>query len=84
VNVEVHVGPVRIESPWACPDWRLEVTRRVARWRRRRAMAEVLGPAAALALALASWAVLLSGRAEAPVLAALALGLVTWRVLVTR
>jgi len=47
-------------------------------------MAEVLGPAAALALALASWAVLLSGRAEAPVLAALALGLVTWRVLVTR
>jgi hypothetical protein len=64
--------------------WRAEVARRVDRWRRRRAMAQVLWPAAALALALASWAVLLSGRAAAAELAALALGLVTWRVLVTR
>lgn len=74
--------------PWACSDagqraWRAEVARRVERWRRRRALVSVLWPAAALALALASWAVLLSGRAAAPVLAALALGIVVWRVLAT-
>jgi hypothetical protein len=63
--------------------WRGEVARRVERWRRRRALVSVLWPTAALALALASWAVLLSGRAAAPVLAALALGIVVWRVLAT-
>lgn len=51
---------------------------------RYRALAEVLWPAAALALALASWVVLLSGDDAAPVLAALTLGLVTWRVLVLK
>lgn len=63
--------------------WRPEVARRVDRWRRRRAMVTVLWPGAALALAMASWAVLLSGRAAAPALAALALGIVVWRVLAT-
>lgn len=63
--------------------WRAEVARRVERWRARRELAEVLWPVAAVALALAGWAVLLSGRAAAPILAALALGIVVWRVLAT-
>jgi hypothetical protein len=79
---------INSRRPWSGSDagqlaWRAEVARRVGRWQERRAMVTVLWPVAALALALASWAVLLSGRAAAPVLAALALGIVVWRVLAT-
>lgn len=80
---------VRIDgSPWSASEagWREareEVTRRVDRWQRRRELETVLWPAAALALALASMALMLSGRAAAPGLAALALGVVAWRVVAT-
>lgn len=80
---------VRIDGrPWSASEdgWREareEVTRRVDRWQRRRALETVLWPAAALVLALAAMALMLSGRAAAPGLAAVSLGLVAWRVVAT-